>query len=211
MATRNDVTGDAIVSRASNDKYADGWDRIFGKNKSISNKEIDTCIATSTIINDVNEDFILASVIDDNLDNAQSASSNKDDKIFDLIKAKVQLTGMGVPPDGTKTLPSYDDPRWSKEKEFKLPAITFTLSEEEYARAQKWLKEEVYPDVIEEQKKDPRYSEWKYYMGENGEEYPYSGSIGCAETYMFTQTSVGLIIKVRAHGREYDITDYDKF
>jgi hypothetical protein len=31
MATRNDVTGDAIVSRASNQKYSDGWDRIFGK------------------------------------------------------------------------------------------------------------------------------------------------------------------------------------
>jgi len=35
MTTKNDVTGDALRSRASNKKYNDGWDRIFGnKNKS---------------------------------------------------------------------------------------------------------------------------------------------------------------------------------
>jgi hypothetical protein len=34
MAAKNDVTGDAIRSKSSNQKaYADGWDRIFGKKK----------------------------------------------------------------------------------------------------------------------------------------------------------------------------------
>ena len=33
MATQNDVTGDAIKSRNTNDKYRDGWDAIFGKKK----------------------------------------------------------------------------------------------------------------------------------------------------------------------------------
>lgn len=33
MAAKNDITGDRIVSRTSNDKYASGWDRIFGKKK----------------------------------------------------------------------------------------------------------------------------------------------------------------------------------
>ena len=34
MTTKNDVTGDKIISRITNDKYSEGWDRIFGnKNK----------------------------------------------------------------------------------------------------------------------------------------------------------------------------------
>ena len=34
MATsRNDVTGDRLVSRVPSEEYKDGWDRIFGGNK----------------------------------------------------------------------------------------------------------------------------------------------------------------------------------
>jgi hypothetical protein len=33
MAAKNDITGDAIRSKTSNKKYADGWERIFGKKK----------------------------------------------------------------------------------------------------------------------------------------------------------------------------------
>lgn len=29
MTTRNDITGDKIQTRASTDKFRDGWDRIF--------------------------------------------------------------------------------------------------------------------------------------------------------------------------------------
>ena len=31
MATKNDVTGDAIKSKSQSDAYAKGWDAIFGK------------------------------------------------------------------------------------------------------------------------------------------------------------------------------------
>ena len=31
MTTRNDITGDALITGASTDSYRDGWDRIFGK------------------------------------------------------------------------------------------------------------------------------------------------------------------------------------
>jgi hypothetical protein len=31
--TRNDITGDFIISSASSDAYRDGWERIFGKKK----------------------------------------------------------------------------------------------------------------------------------------------------------------------------------
>ena len=30
MTAKNDVTGDALRSKASNKKYDEGWDRIFG-------------------------------------------------------------------------------------------------------------------------------------------------------------------------------------
>ena len=33
MAAKNDITGDAIRSKPSSNKYAEGWDRIFGKKK----------------------------------------------------------------------------------------------------------------------------------------------------------------------------------
>lgn len=30
MVTKNDITGDEIKSRSNSDKYADGWEAIFG-------------------------------------------------------------------------------------------------------------------------------------------------------------------------------------
>lgn len=33
MAAKNDITGDAIRSKTSTKKYAEGWERIFGKKK----------------------------------------------------------------------------------------------------------------------------------------------------------------------------------
>lgn len=33
MAARNDITGDAIVTKKTDDSYRDGWERIFGKKK----------------------------------------------------------------------------------------------------------------------------------------------------------------------------------
>jgi hypothetical protein len=31
--SRNDITGDSLVSKTANQAYRDGWDRIFGKKK----------------------------------------------------------------------------------------------------------------------------------------------------------------------------------
>lgn len=33
MATRNDITGDALISKTNSKEYEDNWDRIFGKKK----------------------------------------------------------------------------------------------------------------------------------------------------------------------------------
>lgn len=33
MSSKNDITGDSIQSRGLTQEYSDGWDRIFGKNK----------------------------------------------------------------------------------------------------------------------------------------------------------------------------------
>jgi hypothetical protein len=40
MATKNDMTGDTLISRVSNKNYNDGGDRIFGK-KSQKEKQQD--------------------------------------------------------------------------------------------------------------------------------------------------------------------------
>lgn len=36
---KNDITGDSIRSKAQNEKYSDGWDRIFGKKSETKNKQ----------------------------------------------------------------------------------------------------------------------------------------------------------------------------
>jgi len=33
MATTNDITGARIITKPANKKYAEGWERIFGKDK----------------------------------------------------------------------------------------------------------------------------------------------------------------------------------
>ena len=37
MASHNDITGDALVSRLANDNYRNNYDRIFGKKKGNDN------------------------------------------------------------------------------------------------------------------------------------------------------------------------------
>lgn len=39
MASRNDVTGDSLVSRSNSDTYRDNWSRIFGKKDEESKTE----------------------------------------------------------------------------------------------------------------------------------------------------------------------------
>lgn len=43
MAARNDITGDNIASKTSNDKFRDGWELAFGKKKeALNNSEKET-------------------------------------------------------------------------------------------------------------------------------------------------------------------------
>ncbi len=35
MTSVNDITGDLIKSRSSNDKYREGWERIFGNKEEV--------------------------------------------------------------------------------------------------------------------------------------------------------------------------------
>ena len=37
---KNDITGDRIMTKRTNDKYAKGWDRIFGKRKDRSSSGV---------------------------------------------------------------------------------------------------------------------------------------------------------------------------
>ena len=44
MSTRNDITGDELTSRATNEKYREGWDRIFGhKTERVRNSDTTKC------------------------------------------------------------------------------------------------------------------------------------------------------------------------
>ena len=39
MATHNDITGDALITKANNDNYRNNYDAIFGKKKEAEKKE----------------------------------------------------------------------------------------------------------------------------------------------------------------------------
>jgi len=47
MASHNDITGDALVSRQANENYRNNYDRIFGKKK--ESKDVGT-IANGTAV-----------------------------------------------------------------------------------------------------------------------------------------------------------------
>jgi len=39
MASKNDITGDEIKTKASTSSYEDGWDRIFGRREIMTERE----------------------------------------------------------------------------------------------------------------------------------------------------------------------------
>lgn len=39
MAATNDITGDKLVSKKTEESYRDGWDRIFGKKEKVEETE----------------------------------------------------------------------------------------------------------------------------------------------------------------------------
>lgn len=59
MASRNDVTGDSLISKGPTDAYRDGWDRIFGKKKDMDTCNIFTgfCLAVSETYTDNEGEF----------------------------------------------------------------------------------------------------------------------------------------------------------
>lgn len=89
--------------------------------------------------------------------------------------------------------------------------MKFELTPEQYTRAMKWVAEEVYPEMVTNQKetiKDPtpiHIACW-----EAG--YPYEGAIGGGITYEFTPTSLGMVEKVKyttySKVYELDLTEY---
>lgn len=86
--------------------------------------------------------------------------------------------------------------------------MRFEITPEQESVVNEWLKRNVYPKLIEEQKASGQFNSsiaedcWE--MG-----FPYEGAIGGAVTYEFTPTSVGIVKKVRYTDRfELDLTDY---
>lgn len=54
MATRNDITGDALISKVNTDKFRDNFDRIFRKGKS-DDKGISTAVLEPRTASQIDE------------------------------------------------------------------------------------------------------------------------------------------------------------
>jgi hypothetical protein len=196
MATKNDVTGDSIVSRSSNKNYSDGWDRIFGKKKDpyeeATGKPYDPTSRT--------EDFIFPK---DGMGKGSEVESLPGLEDFDLCT--ISIVEDPIYPDAKINEDELEDFK------FNDSPIVFNVTPAQRIKIEEWLTSTVYPAVVAKQKLDPRYSSWSLYMGKNGEEYPYEGAIGGGLTYSFTPTGLGDICKVRYSEFELDVTDYDNF
>lgn len=91
--------------------------------------------------------------------------------------------------------------------------MMFELSEEQIKNAENFI-EECYEKEILLQKKDKKFS--KTFEKSIGiDSMPYHGAIGGALSYVFTPTSIGIIIRVKYDGthlhEEKDLTDYEMF
>jgi len=85
----------------------------------------------------------------------------------------------------------------------------FQVTIEEQTKINQWLRDTVYPSILERQKKDPQMAAM-HFEDEDGYTYPYFGAIGGDVTYHFTPTSIGTVFKViHSSGAELDLTDYD--
>lgn len=89
--------------------------------------------------------------------------------------------------------------------------MKFEITDEQHARAMKWIKEEVYPKIVAQQRetfKNP--TQFHFDCWDAG--YPYEGAIGGGITYEFTPTSIGVVerVKYSTHNEEFslDLTDY---
>jgi hypothetical protein len=88
--------------------------------------------------------------------------------------------------------------------------MNFQVTPEEQEKIVKWLRETVYPSILEEQKKDPRIAAM-HFEDEAGYTYPYFGAIGGDLTYSFTPTSIGTVLVVESCGHELNLTDYESW
>lgn len=89
--------------------------------------------------------------------------------------------------------------------------MRFEISPEDSDRIDTWLREEVFPPIVAEQKNDPSIAHFIVKIGNT--EYPYDGAIGGGLTYRFTPTSLGIAYSVTYAERSkwektLDLTDY---
>ena len=192
MATTNDITGDRIATKSATKAYRDNYDLIFGKKEPLVEKK-------EPLLEMKDGEMVYTEagkqLMDETLATVSNTLSNME------LEPRFAVQPMTAPTGKVFKLKSPDT----------VAPLTFTVSAAEGEKIEQWLKTEVYPEIIAEQKLDKNYPSFAPYMGENGEEYPYQGAIGGGVSYSFTPTSIGTIVKVQCHGKELDVTDYNSF
>lgn len=64
MTSKNDITGDDIKSKTNSGKYRDGWERIFGRKKSL--KQLGEDLDAEMLINQITDDNRHPPLLEDN-------------------------------------------------------------------------------------------------------------------------------------------------
>jgi len=91
---------------------------------------------------------------------------------------------------------------------------SFSITPEERARIDTWLREDVFPTIMFKQLENKNLSDAdRARIMENG--HPYEGAIGGGLTYQFTTTTLGTVFKVTYAGVDadytLDLTDYESW
>jgi hypothetical protein len=92
--------------------------------------------------------------------------------------------------------------------------LTYTVSAEDLLRTKEWLRTEVYPKVIEEQKagyKNAKITPAAAAINCWDDGYPYGGAIGGGLSYEFTDTSLGTVTIAKYGKHELNLTNYDEW
>jgi hypothetical protein len=90
--------------------------------------------------------------------------------------------------------------------------MNFEVTPEQHEKINHWLKQVVYPQLIEEQRKSIDWSQNPIAPACWDEGHPYEGAIGGGLTYEFTPTSIGISFWVSyGDSHRLDLTDYDSW
>jgi hypothetical protein len=222
----NEFTGKLMKTKAATESYKSGWDRIFGAKTTPaeiepevtpeSSKSKELSVANEWINNlnlqvtkEDTKHLILKNLLlnkwEDTSPEEIQEFIKRNEEGIDKELEQMQKVEFDYGITTTNTEDIYKTDNTSS------PILyQFNISVEDAKKVKEWLHTDVYPDMLEAQKKDENLSS-HIMIDKEGREIPYFGAIGGETTYSFTHTGVGTVTYAECNGKRLDLTDYSNW